>query len=565
MRQVIVFSGTKPLPLPCYIRRSLGKIVIRATRGTLKWSGRWVQLVAIGCMATGGQALADAQASFEDGNRLFRDDLYWAALLRYREAAEAGMDTPLLHFNTGVAHYQAQQHIRAREAFLRAAESPQLRVISHYNLGLNAYAAGDLEEALDWFRRARDQQQNETIQEYSLAAIGRINETIRTTDPIIVAEVKRREEQKPLAGFDVRARLGVGSDDNIFRAPGQPYLDLSDPALPIVTPEIFSATFVPVELRAGYHINTSDRENFFGAYRLDARFYDGDTENNADAFFHELRFGSEYDRREERRVSRVYSAFAIAQHDEQYVDPDTGNPRTLGGQEITDRMNYVRYGPEMNIVQRFGGFGFSFRMKGQLWDYEDAKVVPEYDHEYFLFGTNIQYRFPWDTLLRVSVEKSSRRYSGRPSFDLNGDQLVTNPAVRYDYLEYGFTARQRIVDSLWFGFGYEVMDREDRFVGYNDFTRNSYNFEVHWSPGDRFDVSMNAWYRDYEYPNAFAFNNPVAGQKTLETVDTEILARFLLSRHFWLEAQIDYRETASTDTRIEYDRTLYSLSVVWEL
>lgn len=567
MRQVIVFSATKPVPLKCYITRitrSLGKLVTRETHGYLKVGSRLL-LAAVGCLALCGPALADAQASFEDGNRLFRDDLYWAALLRYGEAREQGMDTPLLHYNTGVAHYKAGQHGRARDSFLEAALSPQLRVVSHYNLGLNAYAAGDLDEALDWFRRARDQEENETIQEYAIAAIGRINAEVRTTDPVIVAEVRRREAEQPVAGLDVRARIGVGSDDNIFRTPAEPYIDLADPAFPIVVPEIYSGVFVPVELRAGYHINTSPLEKFFGAYRLDARFYDGDTENNADEFFHELRFGSEYDRREDGRVSRVYSAFALAQHDEQYVDPDTGNPRTSGGQEITDRMNYVRYGPELNIVQRWGGFGFAFRMKGQLWDYEDTEIVPEYDHEYFLFGANVQYRLPWDTLFRLSVEKSSRRYSERPAFDLNGDQFVTNPALRYDYLEYGFTVRQRMFDSFWFGFGYEIMDREDRYVGYNDFTRNSYSFDLHWSPGGRFALAMSGWYRDYDYPNAFAFNNPGAGEKTLETLDAEILATFLLGRHFWLEAEIDYRETASTDTRIEYDRTWYSLSLVWEL
>ena len=53
-----------------------------------------------------GASAATAGELFADGNRLFRDDLYWAALLRYRQAGEAGMDTPLLHYNTGVAHYK---------------------------------------------------------------------------------------------------------------------------------------------------------------------------------------------------------------------------------------------------------------------------------------------------------------------------------------------------------------------------------------------------------------------------------------------------------------------------
>ena len=48
-------------------------------------------LAALCCLALPGLATANPQAAFEDGNRLFRDDLYWAALLRYREAADAGM------------------------------------------------------------------------------------------------------------------------------------------------------------------------------------------------------------------------------------------------------------------------------------------------------------------------------------------------------------------------------------------------------------------------------------------------------------------------------------------
>ena len=54
-----------------------------------------------------------AEQYFEDGNRLFRDDLFWAALLRYRQAADEGLNSALLHYNTGVAHYRAMQYDRA--------------------------------------------------------------------------------------------------------------------------------------------------------------------------------------------------------------------------------------------------------------------------------------------------------------------------------------------------------------------------------------------------------------------------------------------------------------------
>ncbi|NOR37101.1 MAG: hypothetical protein GQ577_10155, partial [Woeseiaceae bacterium] len=92
---------------------------MREKFGRRKATGALALLTAISCLTISPAALAAAYDSFQDGNRLFRDDLYWAALLRYQEASEAGMDTPILHFNMGVAHYRAQQHIRARVSLLK--------------------------------------------------------------------------------------------------------------------------------------------------------------------------------------------------------------------------------------------------------------------------------------------------------------------------------------------------------------------------------------------------------------------------------------------------------------
>jgi hypothetical protein len=543
---------------------------MRETTGCRTTRGALALLATIVClMAVTPAVAAGAVDAFEDGNRLFRDDLYWAALLRYREAGEAGMDTPLLHFNTGVAHYRAQQHIRARTALLKAAESPSLRVLSHYNLGLNAYAGGDVEDALDWFRLARDQQENEKIRKLAMIAISRLQAEKKATDPVLVRAEKRRDEKKPIGSFDLFGQVGYGYDDNVFRSPSEPYIDFADPALPLVTPEVFSGAFLPVDFLARYSVNSLKWESFFGQYRMTGRFYE-DAKlpnvklNSADEFNHELRFGSEYERKEENRKTRVYSAFAISQHDETYVDPDTGTPRTSGGQLIDNRMNYKRFGPELAVQRGLEKLSFGLRMKGQLWDYEATQLVPEYDHEYYRLGVNLQYKFAPSSLLRLTVDKFSRRFSERRAYDLNGNQLVTNPFLRYDYLEIGLLARQRITDDIWFGFGYEITDRTDRYLGYNDYTRDSYTFEFHWSPGRRFDLEVKGYYRVYDYPNAFAFHNPVAGPKTLETADTDLIASYRITRHLSIKAEFDYHEVASTDARIAYDRKLYSLGVVWQ-
>ncbi|MDX1516617.1 MAG: hypothetical protein R3288_07250 [Woeseiaceae bacterium] len=506
-----------------------------------------------------------ADEYFFDGNRLFRDHLYWAALLRYRQAYESGMDTPLLHYNTGVAHYRAKQHIRARESFLRALESPALRISTQYSLGLNAYAIGDYAEALRWLRLARDQQENDRIAEYARVAIARVRAARDRNDPVQIEEEKRQREFR-FTDLELSAEVSFGSDDNVFRSPDEPYNDFSDPALPLVTPTVQSGAYMPVDLRALYRINALKFEGFYGAYRLAGRYYQDKELDNANEFSHELSFGSEYRRKNEEtgRERRVWSAFKIAQHDEVYYDPDDGSARTSNNVNLEDRLDYLRYGPELLLRQSWDRFAVALQMKGQLWNYEQTEQVPEYDHEYFFVNAYAQYRFTSTSLLRVAAAKSSRRFGDRRSRELDGTLDINNPNLRYDYLDLSLLARQRITRKLWFGVEYERAERVDQYVGYNDYTRDSYGAEINLDIGDRFEIEIEGFYRLYDFPNAFAFNNPAAGRKTLETAEGTVQVTYRMTRHLDLILEAEYREKESTDSRIAYERMQYVLGVRWQ-
>jgi hypothetical protein len=504
-----------------------------------------------------------AEQYFEDGNRLFRDDLYWAALLRYRQAAEEGFDSAVLHYNTGVAHYRARQHIRARESLQIALQDPTLRVAAQYNLGLNAYAVGETEEALRWFRIVRDQNTNLKLQSYAVVAISRIRDALEKPDAFEI-RVAEREEKRAFTNLELRARVSFGNDDNVFRTPDQPYIDFSDPGLPLVTPVVQSGAYMPVSFSAKYMINSLPFEGFYGAYRLAGRYYQDKDLENGNEYLHEASFGSEYRRKEGSRERRIYSAFKVAQHDEVYYDPDDGAQRSSDGVNIDDRMNYFRYGPELNLVQSFERLSVGAKFKGQLWNYDETEAVPEYDHEYLYFQLFGQYKFASTSLFRVTAESYSRRYGDRPSYDLDGQQRFGNPNVRYDYLALGLRARQRVSDKLWFGFEVERDEREDRYAGYNDYTRDSFGFELHWSASRRLNLEVDGVYRLYDYPNAFAFHNPLAGRKTQEFADASIIGTYRMTEHLSLVGEARYRETLSNDTRIEYERNQVILGVRWE-
>ena len=521
-------------------------------------------LAAVGAIVPTGTAQAmTAEQYFADGNRLFRDDLYFAALLRYRQAGEEGMDTALLYYNMGIAHYRAGQHIRARDALLKALEEPALRVATHYNLGLNAYALGEIDEALRWFRLARDQNVDEKLQEFALVAISRIREAREKPDEFD-RRVAERKKSREFTNLELRAFIGFGHDDNAFRSPGQPYIDYSDPDQPLVTPIVQSGAFMPAKMSAKYIVNSLPFEGFYGAYRLSGRYYQDKNLENANEYLHELSFGSQYSRNEGSRKRQVHGAFKVAQHDEVYYDPDDGGARDVDGVGAGDRMNYVRYGPELSLRQSHEKISVGLKIKGQLWNYEETEVLPEYDHEYYLFSVYGQYKFTAASLLRVTAEYYSRRFGDRPSHDLDGQQRIGNPNIRYDYASLALRARQRITDTIWFGFDVERTQRTDQYVGYNDYSRDSFGFEFHWQPGDRFDLEAGSAYRLYDYPNAFAFHFPAAGRKTHESVDAHLGSTFRITRHISLVGEARYRQTVSNDIRIQYARTLYSVGIRWE-
>lgn len=525
----------------------------------------WLILLAtLTCVSPTQSASAmTAEQYFADANRLFRDDLYWAALLRYRQAADEGMSAPLLHYNMGVSHYRAGQHVRARDALTRALGEPSLRVATHYNLGLNAYELGELDEALRWFRLARDQQSNQRIQSFAVVAISRIRDQQAVPDEFQL-RIAEREKKRDFADLQLSVTVGFGNDDNVFRTPDQSYVDLADPAAPSINPEIKSGAYMPVSLGAKYLINSLKYEGFFVAYRLSGRYYQDKELENANEYQHEASFGSEYQRIEGERKRKVFSAFKVSQHDQSYFDPDDGAIRNVNGVDIEDRLDYLRYGPEITLRQSHKRLAVSAKFKGQLWNYDEQQDVPEYDHEYFLLSLYGQYKLAPTSLFRVTVEGYSRRFGDRPAFDLDGQQRAGNPNIRYDYYSVELTARQRAFNNLWFGFNVKHTERLDKYVGYNDYRRDTFGIDIHWSPFERLDFEAEGTFSLYDFPSALAFHNAGAPRKSQETATAKVQAEFRVTKHISLVANARYREIVSNDTRIQYERRQINIGVRWQ-
>ena len=142
-------------------------------------------------------------------------------------------------------------------------------------------------------------------------------------------------------------------------------------------------------------------------------------------------------------------------------------------------------------------------------------------------------------------------------------QPIGNRSIRYDYTEYAVEARQRITRAMWFGVAYARTERIDQYLGYNNYFRDEYGAQFHLSFGDRFDLDVEAAYRIYNYENAFAFHEPIAGRKTLETATGRAIATFRMTDTLSLVGEYHHRDVTSNDTRIEYGRSQVLLGVRW--
>ena len=71
-------------------------------------------------------------------------------------------------------------------------------------------------------------------------------------------------------------------------------------------------------------------------------------------------------------------------------------------------------------------------------------------------------------------------------------------------------------------------------------------------------------YRPHDYLEVFAFRNPAAGNQTQESLHSNVLATYHMTQHLGPGAKACFRETASNNLCIQYDRTPYVLGVRWE-
>ena len=519
-------------------------------------------LIILAALAPHAATAQDGRTLMLEGNELFRDGLYRAALLRYREANAAGLDSPLLHYNLGVTSYKVQRYDDAEASLERAVADPRIAPLALYNLGLTMRAKGEQLAAERWFRLALERADRRELRTLAEAGLQSVTATSPASSGRRTARRFVTPTDRRVGEFNFIALARLGQDDNIYRAPSQPYVDLAQPGQPLVTPVVQSGSFMPLDLLAEYVLfNEAGDTDFNFTYILNGDFY-GSEFTNANQVSQRFELGADVQLGSRRNIN-LDSAFFVRDHQETNFDPDDGLDRDIGGVDISQRFSYGAAGMKIDFDQIIGRWTWGFDLRFERRQYDDAPPVTNYDHELYYTRARTEYAITDSTRIKLGGRYYRRFYDERLSRDRNGDLLSTNPPLRYKYrgvevgMEHDFGRLFRLE------FDYLRVDRMDQFLGYYDYDQHVYRLGATFRPGRRFRLSIAAISREYEYALAFAFNDPAAGRKELEDVTGELIMEYRITPRLALSAEIWTEDIVSNDPRAAYTRSQSMIGIRW--
>jgi hypothetical protein len=518
---------------------------------------------------TAAQAAAqpNGEALMREANHLFRSKAYGAALTRYQEAEKAGLSSPLLDYNIGLTCYRLGKYDDAVTYLERAYRDDGLASLAAYNLGLAERAAGHADEASRWFDVAATRGVGTPLEKLARQSLAP-SQTGTAQAALSAPHHKELRAQRPIGEFNIVVRTGYGNDSNPNRAPSEPYVDLAVPGTPTVVPEAVPSTYSPLQATVQYTLHdATGKTDFVFGYDIDADYYSEYYANDENS--QRVRMGANVLLGETgtRRRYLETQVFAVKHYQRNY-DPDNGVDRTLGDcaigcEEIWQQYNYTSAGVQADFQHKLGKWAWGFDTLLEHRAYDEVPLIASYDTDLYLFKLRASYTFSDSTSMRAALHSYRREAATRQSRDIDGTLLSTYPPLDYSYSGVELGVTQRVWRWMNLDFSYMRLDRTDGFQGYMNYTQDIIGARVVMRPGKRWRISAGVTQRSYDYQNAFAFNDPTAGPKTLDDSVADLSVNFDVMKSFSISVDLASTDVTSSDPRAAYTRQRSMLGAVW--
>jgi tetratricopeptide (TPR) repeat protein len=514
--------------------------------------------------ASGSDLYREAQAAFRSGDYAEAAELFMAA-------DKAGHDDPVAFYNAGVAYFRLGEFDRAEAAFATAAAFDQLAPMAYYNLGLIARREDDYRNARGWFRQAgRHPDASIRLRQLSRQASASLPTVRRTRPTVYNQDPEPRFTDFVRFSFDT----GYGTDSNVFRAPKDSYVDISQAGAPTVVPLVQSGSFVPLDADLEFRWAPYEHGHFSIRYDFDGKVYTKEEQKNANAFRNRFSFGGRVHIPKEKGYRYFRSFFAIARYDENYYDRTDGGDIFVGTTNIADRFKRTKFGPHVYYHRERGRFGYGFSAEAFLNKYDNKfEDEPEprgsldyldLTHEQYQVGAHVSFDLLKHTALRVSYDRYRRDYTRRLAKAADGVRYSNNDPLQLDYQDMGVKMTQDLGRRVDVSLAYQFTQRSDNFEGYDDYDRHSGLASIAFRTR-RLGAEAGIVYRTYDFPNGFAFDEPLAGDKTLDRMFAYFEASYRIRQRYHIMASAELDAVDATDPRSAYDRNLFSVGMRWRL
>lgn len=495
-----------------------------------------------------GAADADsaiAQAFFDSGNAAFRQGDFRAAVGHYNDALANGKNTSRVFYNKGLAHLRLGQHEQARSALHESSRDSSLSSLSYYALGVMAEKEGEIQNAIDWLRLARANANSDKLRRQSARALA----TMGVFQP----------------AFESALSIGFGYDSNAFRSPDLPYIDFSTATPTPVVPTPQSGPYIPIRIKSNYWRPVSARSALTASYSFRGEYHTDSELENSDFDDHRVTIGGERKVGSSGSANRRIAMGAFYRvHGETNFDRDDGLDRFDDGVSIADRYDYYSVGAKADLENRIGVSRYELNAGWEQRDYDDVLTASSYDMTNYWFNGGIKFPLSNASRIELAYQYYVRDFDERRSRDLTGDATLANPTLKYGYQEISAGIKHRFSNRFVTEIIYSHTTRSDEFVGYNEYARDKIRLAATMEFADRLQASLRLDYRDQDYPNAFAFDEPTQPQKEYQELEAILVVNYELTNLLSIRANIRQEFVESSDPRGEYDRMRGSIGVYWE-
>ena len=175
-------------------------------------------------------------------------------------------------------------------------------------------------------------------------------------------------------------------------------------------------------------------------------------------------------------------------------------------------------------------------------------MASPYDLDSFWFGGALKMPLGSNSRVKFAYDYYARSYDERRARDENGSASSSNPTIEYRYHVVELGIRHRFTDSVVTELTYSYTRRVDDFVGYNDYTRDRIDWKTSFDITDKIAASFELDYRDQQYMNAFAFDDPTQPQKEYQDLEVSVGGVYRFTDQLSLRAEIR-QDTVTPRTR----------------